>query len=128
MSAVGIVLISHSDKIAEGLYELLRQVEQNVAIELAGGTDEGGIGTSLDKILQAIEKADSGEGVLLFYDLGSAKMNAELAIELAGKDNAYLVEAPLIEGAYIGTVEAGIGKRLHDIIEGIQKQFTVINE
>ncbi|OZU86964.1 PTS mannose transporter subunit IID, partial [Virgibacillus indicus] len=83
MSRVGIVLISHSSKIVEGIKDLIGQVIQDVPIELAGGTEENDIGTSIDIIGKAINNADQGQGVLLFYDIGSAKMNAEIAIEMA---------------------------------------------
>lgn len=123
MTYVGIVLISHSEKVTIGLKEIIRQVIHEVPVEAAGGTDDGEIGTSIDKIKTAIQRADQDRGVLLFYDLGSAKMNAELAIELADLRRIQLVEAPLIEGAYVGAVEASIGKNIDEIIESIEQSF-----
>lgn len=123
MTYVGIVLVSHSEKVTIGLKEIIRQVIHEVPVEAAGGTDDGEIGTSMDKIKTAIQRADQDRGVLLFYDLGSAKMNAELAIELADLRKIQLVEAPLIEGAYVGAVEASIGKNIDEIIESIEQSF-----
>lgn len=123
MSHVGIVIISHSEQVAEGVKAIIRQVVEEVPVETAGGTDDGEIGTSLDKILNAIERADANKGVLLFYDLGSAKMNAEIAIEMCNKENVLLVEAPLLEGAYIGAVEAGLGKEIDEIVTSIKNSF-----
>ncbi|RLL46628.1 PTS-dependent dihydroxyacetone kinase phosphotransferase subunit DhaM [Oceanobacillus piezotolerans] len=123
MSKVGIVLISHSSKIAEGIYELIRQVIQDVPIELAGGTEDNEIGTSIDKIMKAIQKADQGQGVLLFYDIGSAKMNAEMAIEMTESIQAKLIESPLVEGAYMAAVESGMGKKLQDIYDSVKEEF-----
>ncbi len=123
MTYVGIVLISHSEKVTIGLKEIIRQVIHEVPVEAAGGTEDGEIGTSIDKIKTAIQRADQDRGVLLFYDLGSAKMNAELAIELADLRRIQLVEAPLIEGAYVGAVEASIGKNIDEIIESIEQSF-----
>jgi len=123
MTYVGIVLVSHSEKVTIGLKEIIRQVIHEVPVEAAGGTDDGEIGTSMDKIKTAIQRADQDRGVLLFYDLGSAKMNAELAIELADRRKIQLVEAPLIEGAYVGAVEASIGKNIDEIIESIEQSF-----
>lgn len=120
---VGIVLISHSTKIAEGIKELIREVVHDVPIVAAGGADDGGIGTSLDKISAAIEQIYTSSGVMLFYDLGSAKMNAELAIELSGRDNVVLVEAPLVEGAYVGSVESNGKKALTEIVTTIEEGF-----
>lgn len=123
MTYVGLVLISHSSKIAEGVKELIRQVVKDVPIETAGGTEENGIGTSIDKIQAAISKVDQGRGVLLFYDLGSAKMNAEMAIEMSGLENVRLIEAPIVEGAYVAAVEAGMGKDLDDVAKRVKESF-----
>ncbi|MET3696004.1 dihydroxyacetone kinase DhaM subunit [Bacillus oleivorans] len=124
MDKVGIVLISHSYKVVEGIKDILNQVVSDVPIELAGGTDENEIGTSIDKILQAIEKAYNEKGVILFYDLGSAMMNAEIAVELSGKDQIRIADnIPILEGAYVAAVESGIGKGLDTIIKNLKDQF-----
>ncbi|MBR7796870.1 PTS-dependent dihydroxyacetone kinase phosphotransferase subunit DhaM [Agaribacter marinus] len=123
MAYVGIVLISHSSKIAEGAKELIRQVIKDVPIETAGGTEDLEIGTSIEKINAAIEQANQGNGVLLFYDLGSAKMNAEMAIEMTDLKAIKLVEAPIVEGAYVAAVEAGMGKNLEDIYDSVIQAF-----
>ncbi|MBP1915805.1 dihydroxyacetone kinase phosphotransfer subunit [Lederbergia galactosidilyticus] len=123
MTYVGVVLISHSSKIAEGVKELIRQVVKDVPLEIAGGTEENEIGTSINKIQAAINKADQGKGVLLFYDLGSAKMNAEMAIEMSGLENVRLIEAPIVEGAYVAAVEAGMGKDLDDVAKRVKESF-----
>ncbi|GAA0413554.1 MAG: dihydroxyacetone kinase phosphoryl donor subunit DhaM [Bacillota bacterium] len=123
MAYVGIVLISHSSKIAEGAKELIRQVIKDVPIETAGGTEDLEIGTSIEKINAAIEQANQGNGVLLFYDLGSAKMNAEMAIEMTDLKAIKLVEAPIVEGAYVAAVEAGMGKNLEDVYDSVIQAF-----
>ncbi|WP_188454217.1 dihydroxyacetone kinase phosphoryl donor subunit DhaM [Virgibacillus oceani] len=123
MSYVGIVLISHSPKVVEGIKDIIRQVIHDVPIELAGGTDENEIGTSIEKIQVAIDKAYSEKGVLLMYDLGSAKMNAEMAIEMSEKDNIKIVEAPLLEGSYVAAVESGMNKSLDEVVKALEKGF-----
>lgn len=123
MSHVGIVIISHSEKVAEGIKEIIRQVVEEVPIEIAGGTDTGEIGTNIDKIIAAINRAYSNKGVLLFYDLGSAKMNAEMAIDLIDKEKIVLVEAPILEGAYVGAVEASLGKEIDEILTRLKESF-----
>lgn len=123
MDYAGIVLISHSPKVVEGVKDIIRQVNQDVAIELAGGTDDGEIGTSIDKIQRAIEGAHTGNGVLLLYDLGSAKMNAEMAVEMADQETIRIAEAPLLEGAYVASVEAGMGKTIDEIIATLERDF-----
>jgi len=123
VSYVGIVLVSHSEKVVIGVKEIIRQVVTDVPIELAGGTEDNLIGTSVEKITAAIKQADQGAGVLVFYDLGSAKMNAELALELSDLPQVEIVEAPFIEGAYIGAVESSIGKNKSEIIASIATSF-----
>ncbi|WP_010647543.1 dihydroxyacetone kinase phosphoryl donor subunit DhaM [Oceanobacillus massiliensis] len=123
MEYVGIVLISHSPKIVEGLKDLIRQVITDVPIQLAGGTEENEIGTSIDKILAAIQNADQGKGVVIFYDIGSAKMNAEIAIEMVESQNVRLIEAPIVEGAYVAAVESGMNKGLEEVCAAVEKSF-----
>ncbi|QQZ08822.1 dihydroxyacetone kinase phosphoryl donor subunit DhaM [Heyndrickxia vini] len=124
MNNVGIVLISHSSKIVEGIKDILAQVVNNVPIGTAGGTDENEIGTSIEKIVKAIEQVHNEKGVILLYDLGSAMMNAELANELTGYKNIKIAEnIPLVEGAYIAAVESSIGNDIDKIIRSIRESF-----
>ncbi|WP_340683726.1 dihydroxyacetone kinase phosphoryl donor subunit DhaM [Amycolatopsis coloradensis] len=105
--SVGIVLVSHSAKLAEGLAELAAQMAPDVTIAAAGGLADGGIGTDYDEVVAATQRADSGAGVVLLYDLGSAQMTAELAVEsLADPSAAVVVDAPLVEGAIAAAVAA----------------------
>ncbi|WP_096274050.1 dihydroxyacetone kinase phosphoryl donor subunit DhaM [Paucisalibacillus globulus] len=123
MDYVGIVLVSHSSKIVEGLSEIIRQVIHDVPIAIAGGTDEYEIGTNVEMIMSAITTANTGKGVLVFYDLGSAKMNAEIAGEMLDSIEIKIVDAPLIEGAYVAAVESNMGKTLDEVYEAVIKEF-----
>jgi dihydroxyacetone kinase phosphotransfer subunit len=96
--SLGILVVSHVEGIAVGVVTLLKQVAGSVSITYAGGTDDGDVGTSMDKISQAIA-ANNGDELLAFYDLGSAKMNLEMAIEFADKP-VHLYDVALVEGAY----------------------------
>ncbi|WP_073201330.1 dihydroxyacetone kinase phosphoryl donor subunit DhaM [Gracilibacillus kekensis] len=119
---VGLVIISHSPKIGDGVFELIKQVITGVPIAVAAGTDDNQIGTSMEKIIDAITQVDNGNGVLLMYDLGSAKMNAEMAIEFSESANVQLADhIPLVEGSYIAAVEANMGKSLQEIRNSLQK-------
>jgi len=80
----GLLLISHANDIAVGLKKLLVQVASDVPITYAGGLEDGSIGTSFDAIVQALDNNEAKE-LYAFYDLGSAKMNLEMAIELLNK-------------------------------------------
>jgi len=95
----GILLISHVDEITQGLVQLLEQVAGDVTIKTAGGAEEGAIGTSFDKINEALAAFEE-ESVLAFYDLGSAKMNLEMAMEDSDKE-VILFETAFIEGSYV---------------------------
>ncbi|MCM8651386.1 dihydroxyacetone kinase phosphoryl donor subunit DhaM [Lactiplantibacillus plantarum] len=96
--SLGIVVVSHVPEIAAGIQRLLGQVAQDVSITIAGGTDDNQVGTSLTKITQAFD-ANHADELLAFYDLGSAKMNLEMAIEMSGK-TVHLYDTALIESAY----------------------------
>lgn len=80
----GIVIVSHVPEVAQGIPKLLEQVAKNVSITFAGGTDDNEIGTSANKIMEAFE-SNEAKKLLAFYDLGSAKMNLELAMEMSEK-------------------------------------------
>ncbi len=106
--SLGIVLVSHVPEVATGLTKLLSQVAKDVSITTAGGTDDGRIGTSMQKILTAF-KQNKADEILAFYDLGSAKMNLDMAIEMSNK-KVHLYNTAFIEGAYTAAslVEAGV--------------------
>ncbi|WP_394940559.1 dihydroxyacetone kinase phosphoryl donor subunit DhaM [Psychromicrobium sp. YIM B11713] len=115
---VSLVLVSHSEKLAEGLAELAGQMAPDVRILPAGGMDsdavgKSALGTSLSKITAALDAADAGDGVLILADLGSAVMTAESALEFIGNpERLQLAEAPLVEGAVAAAVEAQSGAAL----------------
>ena len=111
-ATVGIVLVSHSAALAEGAAELAGQVAGGtVPVVPAGGTDDGGLGTSAAKVEQAIKQADRGAGVLIVPDLGSAVLTVRAL--LADPDDlpaqVELADAPFIEGVVAATVTAAAG-------------------
>ena len=119
--AVSLVIVSHSQKLAEGVVELAAQMANGKAlIVAAGGAIDGSLGTSADKVLEALSKAESAEGILVLVDLGSAGMAVELALESLStrqRERVQVSSAPLVEGAVIAAVEASIGSSL----EGVAK-------
>lgn len=120
--SLGITLVSHVPEIANGLPKLLDQVAGDVSITTAGGTDDGRIGTSMEKIMNAFSENEADE-ILAFYDLGSAKMNLEMAIEMSDK-KVHLYDTAFIEGAYTAAslIQAGVGL---DEIETQLKPLTI---
>jgi phosphocarrier protein FPr len=118
---IGIVVVSHSAKLAEGVCDLARQVAQGrVRIAPAGGTadPENPIGTDAFQVLQAIESVYSEEGVLVLMDLGSAVLSAGVALEMLGEERSSRIElcaAPLVEGAVAAASLAAAGASLAEI-------------
>jgi PTS hybrid protein len=117
--AVGIVIISHSARLAEGVVELASQMAQgDIKMIAAGGTDDGSLGTSINKVNAALQQAAGPEGVLILLDLGSAAMITEMALESLGEEQRKLVvvsSAPLVEGAVLAAVEAASGSTLAEV-------------
>jgi PTS hybrid protein len=110
---VGIVLVSHSELLARGLRELLLQLGTNqVPVEVAGGTDDGRIGTSYERIRSAIENANRGAGVLILADLGSAVLTARTVLDDHPQSDVVLGDGPFVEGAVSAAVIAGTGADL----------------
>lgn len=115
---VGLVLVSHSDRLVEGLRDLVAQMEPEVPFALAGGTDDGELGTSLELVMAAIDDADGGDGAVILFDLGSAEMTAESALEFLDddqRDRVLVVDAPLVEGAIAAAGAAGGGANLGEV-------------
>lgn len=124
MARVAFVIASHSDLLARGVVELAQQMAPEVFFQAAGGTDEGGIGTSFDKIDAAVSACldkvgdDDGAGVLILTDLGSATMTVESVLDFADDpDHLKFIEAPLVEGAVAAAVRAQLGDCLNDVAD-----------
>lgn len=122
--SVGLLLVSHSSKIADGVAELAHQMAASVTIVAAGGTDEDGIGTSFEKVQSGLASADSGDGVVVLYDLGSALLTTETAVDFleddAVRERVRVVDAPLVEGAVAAAVAAEMGSGLDDVVAAAQ--------
>ncbi len=120
---VGIVIVSHSYPIAEGVAELAREMGgPDIRLETAGGLamPDHPIGTDAVLVVQAIERAWSQDGVLVLMDLGSAVLSAEMALDLLPDErraNVLLCEAPIVEGAVAAAVTAKLGARLERVAE-----------
>jgi PTS hybrid protein len=126
---VSLVVVSHSVKLAEGVAELAGQMTHGkVAIAAAGGTAEGELGTSVERITEALQQVASPEGTLILLDLGSAVMAAEIAVEqftLLKEYRITISPAPLVEGAVIAAVEASVGSTLEEVAEAALNAMTL---
>jgi phosphoenolpyruvate---glycerone phosphotransferase subunit DhaM len=123
-SMVGVVLVSHSQKLAEGLRELVAQLAGGeVPVVAAGGAPDGGLGTSAEKISAAIQSVAGPDGVIVLLDLGSAALSAEMAIEMLDNRAGEVVisDAPLVEGAVLATIQSGLGSSLAEIREAVEE-------
>jgi len=108
---VGIVLVSHSAELAAGAAHLAGQVSGGtVTIIAAGGTDYDDLGTSAAKVADGLRRADSGAGVVVLPDLGSAVLTVRAVLEDHDEAGTVLIaDAPFVEGAVAATVTAAAG-------------------
>jgi phosphoenolpyruvate---glycerone phosphotransferase subunit DhaM len=113
---VGIVIVSHSPKVAEGAADMVRQMAgTSVPLAWTGGNPDGGLGTSVERIMSAIDCAWSEAGVAVLVDLGGAETNSEMAVEMLAPERqgrVLVCNAPLVEGAVIAAAEASGGSPL----------------
>ncbi len=116
---VGIVIVSHSPDVAKGTADMVRQMVGNdVPLGFCGGNPDGGLGTSVEKILKAIDEAWSENGVAILVDLGGAETNSEMAIEMLDhrrQSKVVICNAPIVEGAVMAATEAWGGASLEDV-------------
>jgi dihydroxyacetone kinase phosphotransfer subunit len=116
---VGIVIVSHSPKVAEGAADMVREmVGAEVRVAHCGGNPEGGLGTDVAAIMAAIETVYSAAGVAMLVDLGGAETNSEMAIELLPEDRrarVVICNAPIVEGAVMAATEAAGGSALDEV-------------
>lgn len=117
---VGIVIVSHSQKLAEGVVELAKMMAEEVPVIAAGGLEDGELGTSYDRIHDAIEAVYSEDGVAVLADIGSSVMTAEIVLEDMNRSNVILVDCPLVEGAILAAVESKGGRELEVLIEHVE--------
>ena len=119
---VGVVIVSHSEKVAIGIKELVSQMgDAEQKIIPAGGMEDGGIGTDAIKIKDAIIEADTGDGVVIFVDLGSAVLSTNMALELLEEEGINsrfaIAEAPILEGTLSAVIQASCGSSFDEVLK-----------
>ncbi|MFW9154365.1 dihydroxyacetone kinase phosphoryl donor subunit DhaM [Corynebacterium striatum] len=123
---VGLVLVSHSAKLAEGLAELAGQMAADVRIAAAGGLESGEIGTSYDLIESAInDLLGEGLAVVVLTDLGSATMTVESVLEFLDDEPVKFVDAPLVEAAIAAATAAQQGDDLDEVAVAAERAIEV---
>ena len=124
---VGIVIVSHSADVARGTALMVEQmVGREVPLGWCGGDPGGGLGTSVEAIMKAIEQAWSERGVAILVDLGGAETNSEMAIEMLDadrRDRVVMCNAPIVEGAVIAATEASGGSPL-DLVKRAAEELS----
>ena len=119
---VGLVLVSHSARLAEGLREMVAQVAgDDVPVAIAGGTEDGRLGTSAPLITEAIRATlASADQALVLVDLGSAVLSLELALDEldpSDRERVRVSDAPLVEGAVVAAVQASVGSDVDEVAD-----------
>ncbi len=131
---VGLVIVSHSAQLAEGVRELAHQMTQGrVPLAVAGGIDdpENPIGTDAMKVMEAIDAVYSDDGVVILMDLGSALLSAETALDFLPDEqraHVFLSKAPLVEGAMAAAVQAMVGAPVDQVLAEAESALAVKRE
>ncbi len=116
---VSIVIVSHSAEVAKGAADMVREmVGDEVRVAHCGGNPEGGLGTNVPAIIEAIRSVYGPQGVALLIDLGGAETNSEMAIEMLPaemQDRIVICNAPIVEGAVMAATEAAGGSSLAEV-------------
>ena len=123
---VGLVIASHSPKIAEGTAELVRHMAGEVEIVAVGGDSDGGLGTDPERLQAAIEGIEADE-ILIFMDIGSSILSAETVLEMLSpevREKVRLVDTPLVEGAFSAGVMASTGATADECVEAAMEART----
>jgi len=112
---VGLLIVSHSAKIADGVRELAIQMAgDDVPIVAVGGTDDGRLGTDALAIASAAAQFANTDGFVVLLDLGSAVLSTEMALENNSTPHT-ISNAPLVEGALLAAVEAATSAPLEQV-------------
>ena len=112
---VGIVVVSQSQRLAEGAVELAKMMAHEAKIAPAGGLEDGSAGTSFEKISAAVEEVYSDDGVAILMDMGSAVMTAEMVIEAMDDKKIIMLDGPVVEGTIVASLEAMMGTPLEEL-------------
>ena len=118
---VGIVIVSHSKNLADSVVEFTGLMAPDAKIAAAGGMEDGGFGTSFEKIQKAIESVYSEEGVIVLMDMGSAVMTTEMVLDMVEPDTVKMADCPLVEGAVVATINAVSGMKMDEILAALSQ-------
>lgn len=112
---IGIVIVSHSHHLAQGIIELLSEIAEDVPITYCGGLEDGSIGTEFSRVEEAVN-SNPADIILAFFDLGSARMNMAMVAEFTDKD-IRIQSVSVVEGSYTAAALLQAGASLEAILE-----------
>lgn len=113
---VGIVIVSHSENLAKGVVEIAALMAKEAPMAAAGGMEDGGFGTSYERISAAIDEVYSPDGVAVLMDMGSAVMTTEMVIEDKPDKTVKMVDCPVAEGAVAAAIASASGQTLDEVV------------
>lgn len=120
---VSLLIVSHSESLARGVKELAQEMAADVTIEAVGGTADGRLGNDYNKVYEALDKIYSDDGVAILFDLGSSYLTAEMVVEVfeaEGRDKVKIVDAAMVEGAVISSIEMSLGRSLEEVCNKVE--------
>ena len=124
---VVILLVSHSKKITDGLKEMIEEMtgtHEHIKIISAGGTEDGRLGTNPIFIFEQIEANQDADNFYLFADIGSAVMSIDTVLDMLDdqlKAKCVYIDAPLVEGAFVGSVQCMIDPSKDAVVKEVGK-------
>jgi dihydroxyacetone kinase phosphotransfer subunit len=119
---VGIVVVSHSPDLAKGVVALAGELAgPEVRIQGVGGGPDGRLGTDGERVREAIRSVDSGDGVVLLGDLGSAILTIKHVLESRANNHARLADAPFVEGTVAAAVMASAGCSMDEVARSAEE-------
>lgn len=116
---VSIVIVSHSQKLADSIAEIALLMARTAKIEAVGGNDDGDFGSSETKIINAINEMYTEDGTIVIADIGSSVNTAKTAIKKvieSGKKNVVLADCPIIEGAIAAAVMSSVDMPFDEVL------------
>ena len=120
---VSLLIVSHSESLARGVKELAQEMAADVIIEAVGGTADGRLGNDYNKVYEALDKIYTDDGVAILFDLGSSYLTAEMVVEAyeaEGRDKVKIVDAAMVEGAVISSIEMSLGRSLEEVCNKVE--------
>ncbi len=122
---IGIVIVSHNKKLGEEIINLSSEMKGYPFNVINGsGTSGDYYGTDPMIIGEAVKQADAGQGVIILCDLGSAVMNARMAIEFLEpklQERVKIADAPIVEGALVAMASNDPKTNLEDFLQEIEE-------